>query len=89
MSPRKTERSGFASSVASVLSKMTHKGYRDQGTPLSDEGTVWGLVSEELDLSDSFSDTSALHAVYVHPSVAYSGPLRRTKQQHTKRATPG
>ena len=47
-----------------MMSEQTHAGYRQVGTPTSDQGKVWGEVSRKLGAMGSHSDTSAFAQVY-------------------------
>ena len=47
-----------------MMSAQTHEGYRQGGSPTSDQGKVWGEVSRKLGAMGSHSDTAAFAQVY-------------------------
>jgi hypothetical protein len=47
-----------------LMSRHTHRGYRQSGTPTSDQGRVWGEVSRKLCATGSASPSQALDQVY-------------------------
>jgi hypothetical protein len=51
-------------SLRKMMSKHAHDGYREHGTPTSDQSRVWGEVSRKLDSMHSLSPSKALHQAY-------------------------
>jgi hypothetical protein len=65
---RSTQFGSSGSSSHGALRRMMHAqataGYRSEGTPSSDQGSVWREVDRKLGESGSFSNTQYLHKAY-------------------------